>query len=384
MERTSVEEIMEKDFLKIGADDRVSKLLGLLNAAKKYHAVVFDSSDAYLGITSTSGLLRRQADLSQMKVRSVTDENRPMLSREMSLMKAAELMYVSDSRVLPVVENGNVYGVVSADALIREAAERSPIASSKARDMASSALVVLKQDESLGKAVSLMKERNIKRILIVDKTGKVSGTLSLRNLMEKYLAQSTGGRIASLGDAHGHSTERDSALSIPVSSEMSTSFKTIEPDKKIGPVLSDIENGYSIVLAEKGKPVGIITRRDLLEAIVKTGAVERNIQTANMPALDEIDLARVNSTINAAYDRVKKSLNTTYCLLVHFKQYKQEGGKTKHSIHIHASGPGMNFKAESYAWNVLTALQDALGELEREIRKGIGKKTKSSKKARAK
>jgi predicted transcriptional regulator/ribosome-associated translation inhibitor RaiA len=307
-----------------------------------------------------------------------------MLSREMSLMKAAELMYVSDSRVLPVVENGNVYGVVSADSIIREAAERSPIASSKARDIASSALVVLKQDESLGKAVSLMKERNIKRILIVDKTGKVSGTLSLRNLMEKYLAQSTGGRIASLGNAHGHSTERDSALSIPVSSEMSTSFKTIEPDKKIGQVLSDIENGYSIVLAEKGKPVGIITRRDLLEAIVKTGAVERNIQTANMPALDEVDLARVNSTIDAAYDRVKKSLNTTYFLLVHFKQYKQEGGKTKHSIHIHASGPGMNFKAESYSWNVLTALQDALGELEREIRKGIGKKTRSSKKARAK
>ncbi|MFH1234394.1 MAG: CBS domain-containing protein [Candidatus Diapherotrites archaeon] len=384
MERTSVEEIMEKNFLKIGADERVSKLLGLLNAAKKYHAVVFDSSDTYLGITSTSGLLRRQADLSQMKVRSVTDENRPMLSREMSLMKAAELMYVSDSRVLPVVENGSVYGIVSADALIREAAERSPIASARAKDIASSALVVLKQGESLGKAVSLMKERNIKRILVVDKTGKVSGTLSLRNLMEKYLAQSTGGRIASLGDAHGHSTERDSALTIPVSSEMSTLFKTIEPDKKIGPVLSDIENGYSIVLTEKGKPTGIITRRDLLEAIVKTGAVERNIQTANMPALDEVDLARVNSTINAAYDRVKRSLNTTYFLLVHFKQYKQAGGKTKHSIHVHASGPGMNFKAEAVSWNVITSLQDALGELEREIRKGIGRKSRSSKKARAK
>ncbi|MEM0360376.1 MAG: CBS domain-containing protein [Candidatus Diapherotrites archaeon] len=384
MERTSVEEIMDSNFLKIGAEERVSKLFGLLSSAKKHHAVVFDSNGEYVGITSTREMLRRQADFSQMKVRSITDENRPRLTRDMSLMKAAELMYVSDSRILPVIEENKVFGVVSANAIIKQAAERSPIASKRARDIASKNPVVLKQTESIGKAITLMRDKNIKRVLVSDKKGNIVGILSLQELIEKHLVHATSERLPFVSGARGHSSERATALKMPISSEMSSFFITVKPDQRVGALLSDIEGGRAIVLVEKGKAVGIITRRDLLEAIVKTGAVERNIQVANVPALDEIDKAKVDSTINASYDRVKKTLGMPYFLLVHFKQHKEAGARVKHSVHIRASAPGMNFKAEATSWNVITSLQDALSEIEREIRKAIGKKRKSFRKARAK
>ena len=377
MERTSVEEIMERDFLSIGAEERVSKLLGLFRSQKKGYAVVFDSSDNFLGLTSVRELLYKRTDFSKMKVKNVTNSNLPLLSRDTSLMKAAELMYVSDSRVLPVVEGSMVHGIVSADAIIREAAERSPIASMKAREIASLEPVTLNQNDSIDKAISEMKKHNVKRLLGVDNSGHVSGILSLQAVLEKHLVHSTGqspGLISAV-----QSKEKVSGLDMPIASELLPVTKSLGLDDRIGPVISDIESGYAIIVVEKGKPVGIITRRDLLEEIVKSGAVERNIQIVNAPELDEIDLAKVNDTINASYDRVKKSLGSPYALLVHFKQYKKHGARVKHSVHIRASSPGLNVKAEAASWNVISSLQEALASLERELRKSTAKKRKAKK-----
>jgi len=363
---------MDTGFLKIGSDERVSKLLGALNTGKKYYAVVFDSAtDEFLGMTSVRKMLRKRTDFSKMKVKSVTDSNTPVLSRDTTLMKAAELMFVSDSRALPVIEDGTVFGIVSADSIIHEAVERSPIATVKARDIASPDPIFLAQDEPLGKAISLMKKHSVKRVLAVDKAGRVSGVLSLQSVMEKYLSQSTGQSPDFISTIQ--TKEKVSVLDTPISGELSPATKTISPDKRIGSVLPDIESGYAVILTEKGRPVGVITRRDLLEAIVKTGAVERNIQVVDAPDLDEIDLAKVNSTINLSYDRVKKSLGLPYSLLVHFKQYKKAGSRVKHSVHIRASAPGFNLKAEADSWNVITSLQSALKELERGIRKQSSK-----------
>lgn len=360
---------MDKDFLKVVSEERVSKLLGLINQQKRRYAVVFDSSDNFLGLTSVRELLGRKTDFSKLKVKNVTNTNLPVLSRDTSIMKAAELMYVSDSRALPVVENSVVYGVVSADAIIHEAAERSPIASLKAREIASLELVVLSQTDSIDKAISEMKKHNVKRILAVNKSGQVTGVLSLQAIVEKYLARSAPGVILAI-----QARKKTSILNRPISGELSPVTKSLGLDDKIGAVLEDIESGYGIVVVEKGKPAGIITRRDILEEIVKSGAVERNIQVVNAPELDEIDLAKVNGTINASYDRVKKRLGSPYALLVHFKQYKKQGSRVKHSVHIRASSPALNLKAEAVSWNVITSLQSALNELEREIEKSIAKK----------
>ena len=367
---------MDRNFLKIDSEERVSKLLGFLGSQKKSYAVVFDSGDNFLGLTSVRELLRKRTDFSKMKVRNVTNMNLPMLSRDTSLMKAAELMYVSDSRALPVVEGTRVFGVVSANAIIREAAERSPIASMKARDVASLEPLVLKQSDSINRAVSEMQKHNVKRVLAVDSAGRIAGILSLQAIMEKYLARSDQdpGLIWAI-----QTRKKTHGLSMSISNELLPVTKVLGLEDRIGSVLGDIESGYGIVVLEKGKPVGIITRRDILEEIVKSGAVERNIQVVNAPPLDEIDVAKVNDTINASYDRVKKSLGSPYALLVHFKQYKKHGARVKHSVHIRASSPGLNLKAEAVSWNIISSLQDALESLERQIMESTAKKRKGKK-----
>ncbi len=372
MERTSVEKIIDKDFLKLDSEETVSRLFGQMSKTGKQCGVVFSNGD-FFGIVSARGVLRKRTDFSTMKVKSVIEKT-PVLTRDTSLMKAAELMFVSDSRFLPVVEEGNVFGVVCADSIIREAVERSPLASLKAKELATMGPVVLGEKESIDKAISLMKEKGVNRIIATDGTGKAIGILSMHDIMVKHLIHSTGQRPALSLPLHGHSREKISTLKSPISNEISPLTKTLDPGKKIAPLLEDIGAGYSFVLTEKSKPVGIITRRDLLEAIVKTGAVERNIQVANPPELDEIDAAKVNDTINNSYDRIKRTLGGNCLLVVHFKQHQKEGSRTKHSVHVRASGPNANAKAEHASWNAITSVQEALSELERELREAEEKK----------
>jgi len=104
--------------------------------------------------------------------------------------------------------------------------------------------------------------------------------------------------------------------------------------------------------------------------------VEKKIQIIDLPELDEIDLARVESTIDKSYDRTANFAGEEHLLVVHFKQHKNAGMRTKHSVHTRLSSSKLNVKAEANSWNVITSLQEALRELEREARELSDKKKK--------
>lgn len=380
MDKTSVKTIMEKDYLKMDSEKPVSKLFGLMDSSEQYFVAVFDSKTSeFLGISSSREMLRKRADFSKMKVKNVTNTKIPHLRPDTSLMRAAQLMYTSNMRVLPVLKNETVLGLVTADALIRETIESFSLGSMKASEIASMEPIVMSEKEAVGKAINKMREENIRRIIAVDKSGRLSGILSIQGLVQKYLVHLTGESPSFISKAMNPSKEKVSPSSAPIANEISSEVKTLDKDEKIGSLLPDLESGNALVLVEKTKLVGIVTRRDLLEAIVKSTAIERNIQVVNAPDLDEIDTARVNKKINTSYDRIKRMLEKPFLLIVHFKQHRTKGSRTKHSVHARASAPALSAKVETATWNVLTSVQEALSELEREIKQELDQKKKPQK-----
>ncbi len=94
--------------------------------------------------------------------------------------------------------------------------------------------------------------------------------------------------------------------------------------------------------------------------------MERNIQVSNLPDVDEIDKAKIDLALSSSYDKLAKVVNNRVLLRAHFKAYKKQGSRKKHSVQLHLSVPGVELVASESDWNLITALQKALSNLERE------------------
>ncbi len=96
-----------------------------------------------------------------------------------------------------------------------------------------------------------------------------------------------------------------------------------------------------------------------------------NIQTSNFPELDEFDSAKANEAIESFYQKYARILSETPLLSLHHKEYSKEGKRKKHVINAKLSSSKKSIHFEAFDWNFLTALQNTL--------KGLLKQLKSEK-----
>jgi ribosome-associated translation inhibitor RaiA len=99
--------------------------------------------------------------------------------------------------------------------------------------------------------------------------------------------------------------------------------------------------------------------------------VDRKIQISKLPKVDEIDRAKLDGSLAKSYDKLKKLLNNDIFLKAHFKDFQRAGSRKNHSVQLHLSLPGLELSSSATDWNLITALQEALGKLEREAEKKI-------------
>ena len=99
--------------------------------------------------------------------------------------------------------------------------------------------------------------------------------------------------------------------------------------------------------------------------------MERKIQTSNLPDVDEIDRAKIDSTLETTYDKIAKIVGNNFILKANFKDIEKGGARKQHEVHLHISGPGFEVMAKETEWNLITALQKATSVLERETIKKV-------------
>ncbi len=91
----------------------------------------------------------------------------------------------------------------------------------------------------------------------------------------------------------------------------------------------------------------------------------RKIEASNLPELDSFDKSKVESALILSFDKLQKVTNNEMLLHAHFKQHESEGSKTKHSVHLKLSIPGVTSVASGSGWILVPVLQKALNVLER-------------------
>jgi CBS domain-containing protein len=96
--------------------------------------------------------------------------------------RVADLMRQHDVGSLPVVESrdsGKLVGIVTdRDLVTKVVAGNKSLESATARDAMTSNPVSCREDEDLSRAVSLMADRQVRRMPVVDQAGRLSGIIA--------------------------------------------------------------------------------------------------------------------------------------------------------------------------------------------------------------
>lgn len=372
-------DLIETDFLSIDKSEPLSKLIGKVSSSGKDTALVFDGK-SFQGIVSKRELARKNININVERVESVCEKIRPF-SPDTSIFDLAETMYSTGARVLPVVNEGKIIGTVSSISIIKKIPLFAELKQIKLRDIASYNFIFLRESDSLGKAISLMKKNNVKKIPVVGSSKKILGIVRFEDIMFGYLNwASAGGNVFqdSQGRKSGRkSSEKENVLDNAVMNYVNPGLSIVDENASISDIVGKFSSESSCVLiCQNDLPAAIITHRDLLSTFVKArkiGSSARSIQLINAPKLDEIDSPDFEKSILNFYDRAKMLLNNEIQLVLQFKEQKSHT-RSKHFVHVRLSFPGTKFVADYSDWKFMATLQKTLAKLNVEIKKYLNKR----------
>src|SRR3989338_3710525 len=363
----SAKDLMRTDFLSVQGNNSASELTGKLVNSKYNNVVVFEGNK-YYGMASLRALLRRRIDLSKVKAKNLS-EKKPSITEDTGFFEIVKLMQSSDARILPVIKDDKVIGVVPIQKVMDVIKDVNSLQNKKADEFDSKSIVTIKEEESLGKAMKLMSEQKIKRLVVV-RGFKVAGILEYKNVVQKIMVPKKESKSAKR-DSKGFGTNEDSAFESPVSNFMNTNVALVNSKDSFNEVINAVRKNGLAVVANNLRPKGIITNNSLLEAVLGLQEEIRNVQIVSMPKIDEIDYSIIENVITRFYDKTEKKIKQKPLLRVHFKQAKTSGLRRKHLINLLLAFGGYHLSVQTENWTLINAVQDAFKAMENKVHKSL-------------
>ena len=250
----------------VRADDDVAMAAQLLAWAGVRHLPVLDHGRV-VGVFTERDLLRYRAETGGHgaldPVRRFMTSPAVVVNADDEIEKAMGLMVAGKRGCLPVVDGHELVGILTSTDVVgrvfvkaRESARHAhgPLV----KDAMKSALATVHPDEPILEAVARMVERQIRHLPVVDRSGRLVGILSDRDVR------------TAIGDPVEALARESAGLeSMPVSSVMTTDVVTARPEGSLADIARrfvDDRVGAMPVVAEGGSLVGIISYLDVLEA----------------------------------------------------------------------------------------------------------------------
>lgn len=257
-----VEDVFSKGFLEVHENDTLSSCLSLFKEETPPVLAVFDSKGSYKGVISRKSIIRSSLDASGTKVKTLM-RPAPAVTLHDSLSKVAKLIIESEIRQLPVYSEEKLLGFVTDEDVIHGAVmER--WGNTRVEEIMTKKPFIIEEDESLGAVLNLFRVEGISHVPIV-RDGKLVGIVSIYDIIENIFQPR---QVQRFGERVG---EKVPVLSIPAKGIMVKPVVTVLPETKLREAEKQMHKFdiSSLVIVSKGRPVGIVTKRDFLEPLAQ-------------------------------------------------------------------------------------------------------------------
>ncbi|MDD5304963.1 MAG: CBS domain-containing protein [Elusimicrobia bacterium] len=125
-----------------------------------------------------------------MKIKDIMAVDVEVVDRDASLCECAYIMRSADVGGLPVVAEGELVGVITdRDIVVRALAEELDCSGTKVRLVMTPDVVTCREDMDSGEARRLMSAHRIRRLVVVDGEGQLTGILTQSDLSARSDAE---------------------------------------------------------------------------------------------------------------------------------------------------------------------------------------------------
>jgi CBS domain-containing protein len=247
-----IADLVRTDFKAVDKRDALHAVKGWLTGDTTKVPIVLDGERPF-GIVNERALMGRHMDLNAhvhqfaLATRAITPET--------SLDDARRRMAEHRAAYLPVEDKrGKLLGYVTAVDVFR-----AEMNGSKAMDLAVP-VTMLREDQTMGDALNAFAKEYVEFLPVIDNAGRVGGVLSRSEVLKMEFNNGDKGRK----DAGG---EKFTMLNDPIRGFMDLAPNFVPPATPADALLDTLEEeGYAIVGADGGKPVGLVTPETLFRA----------------------------------------------------------------------------------------------------------------------
>ena len=131
-----------------------------------------------------------------MKIKDVMTKSVETVRPDQTLQEAASRMKSLDVGPMPVCDNDRLVGMLTdRDIVVRAAADGKDLRTTKVRDAMTSDVVVCAEEDDVKDAAQKMKDRQIRRLVVVDGQKRVAGIVSLGDIAVDTSDEKMSGRV---------------------------------------------------------------------------------------------------------------------------------------------------------------------------------------------
>lgn len=367
IEKIKVSDCISKVVATTSPEDTISDVIGKMKQYDIYELPVVEKTKL-LGWVSYTNLIKRRKLALTTSVKSIM-VSPPELSSNDSIINAADVLFSTGFRTVPVVAKNELVGVVSRADIIKTAAKIKEIYNLPTHTIMSREPICLSEKDGVIKAKDTMRDMGVKNLPIVDDMNRLVGVVGLKDLSEFFGASSK--RI-------GAFTGEKIPLDIELKGLMTSNAVTAAPNTSLEDIatLMTKNNISSVIITENNKPTGIVTHADILQLIASFKSREGvHVQISG--------LEEEPSVYDAMYEMIEKSLRKInkmlppQMLLIDVTKYKPKEKVAKYALRAKLyTSKGLfisSSRSQLSQWDLMKSLDEVLAHLERQIRIDKGK-----------
>ena len=294
----NIADIATPEYIEVDIDERLGKVRSLFERENPKGIVVTDGGE-YEGIVTERQLLQSHVE-DDAKVQVMVRSNVPSVERTDGVRDVARMLVEGGTKIAPVYEGDNLWGVVTEDAILEAVLENLDVLT--VEQIYTEEVVTLAEDDTLGKAINHLREHGISRLPVVNDSGRLTGMATTHDIMDMAVRNMS---KTTRGDRSGD-TER--VLDLPVYDVMNSPVETIPRGASVEEAVERmLENDYAgiVVTPEDDDTLvaGILTKTDVLRALTYTEEENMDVQITNVNLLDTIGREAVYESITEVTDK---------------------------------------------------------------------------------